>query len=88
MTKKQLIDTCMRLRPSARDWRSGIERVVNYLDGYADFDYTNWEKGKYVEARAIVAYLLDRMIKYHMYGHSSPSVHRKLKKIKRLCDCI
>lgn len=88
MTKKQLINTCMRLRPSARDWRSGIERVVNYFDGYVGFDYENWEKGKYVEARAIVAHLLDRMIQYHMHGHSSPIVQKKLKKIKRLCDHI
>lgn len=88
MTKEQLIDTCMNLRPSERDWRYSVERVVNYFTGHTDFDYKNWEYGVYVEARAIVAHLLDRMVQYNMNGHSSPIVKRKLKKIKRLCDHI
>lgn len=88
MTKKQLIDTCMKLRPSAREWRSSVERVVNYYAGYTGFDYKNWENGVFIEARAVVAHILDRMVQYNMNGHSSPIVRKKLKKIKRLCDHI
>ena len=88
MTKKQLIDTCCQLRPSARDWRAAVERHVNYFAGYAGFDFKNWEKGKYIEARAIAAALCEKMARYHIYGHSDPKVQRKLKKICRLMHAI
>lgn len=84
MTKKQLVATCMRLRPTAREWRDTVERIVNYFDGYAGFDYQNWEDGKFVEARAIAAAIYERMAAYNLNGHSSPVVRRKLKKINRL----
>lgn len=88
MTRKQLIDTCMKLRPSARDWRAAVTRHVDYFHGNAGFDYENWEKDKYVEARAIVAAILEKMVRYHIYGHSDTKVHRKLNKIRKLMHAI
>lgn len=88
MTKKQLIDTCMKLRPTARDWRESVKRHVDYFSGYAGFDYNNWENGKYVEARAIVAAILEKMVRCHIYGHSDTKVHRKLNKIRKMMHAI
>lgn len=88
MTKRQLIETCCKLRPSARDWRSAVERYVNYFDGHAGFDFKNWEKGVFIEARAIAAAICERMACFHIYGHTDPKVHRKLKKICRLMHAI
>lgn len=88
MTKKQLIATCMKLRPTARDWRETVKRHVDYFSGYADFDYQNWEKDKFIEARAIVAAILEKMVRYHIYGHSNVKVHRKLNKIRKLMHAI
>lgn len=88
MTKKQLIDTCMKLRPTARDWREAVKRHVDYFSGYVDFDYQNWEKGKFIEARAIAAAICEKMARYHIYGHTNPKVNRKLKKICKLMHAI
>ena len=88
MTKKQLIATCMKLRPTARDFKAAVTRHIDYFDGYAGLDYKNWEKGKYVEARAIVAAILEKMVRYHIYGHSDTKVHRKLNKIRKLMHAI
>lgn len=88
MTKKQLIETCMKLRPTAREWRVAVERHVNYFKGYKDFDFQNWEKGKYIEARGVVAGIMEKSVRYHLYGHSSQKVRRKVRKIANLMHAI
>ena len=88
MTKKQLIDTCMKLRPSAREWRAAVVRHVDHFTGRADFDYQNWEKGKYLEARAIAGAIFEKMARYDIYGHSNPKVNRKLRKIANMMHQI
>lgn len=88
MTKKQLIETCMKLRPTARDWRAAVERHVNYFEGHKDFDFQNWEKGKYIEARGVVAGIMEKSVRYHIYGHSSPKVNRKVRRIANLMHAI
>lgn len=88
MTKKQLIDTCMKLRPTAREWRDAVTRHVDYFEGHAGFDFENWEKDKFVEARGIVAGIMEKTVRYHIYGHSSQRVNRKLRKIANLMHAI
>ena len=88
MTKKQLIETCMKLRPTARDWRAAVERHVNYFTGYKDFDFQNWEKGKYIEARGVVAGIMDKSVRYHLYGHSDKRVQCKVRKIAKMMHAI
>ena len=88
MTKKQLIKTCMRLRPSARSWREAVERHVDYFTGYAGFDLHNWEYGEYIEARAIVGAIFEKMARFNIYGSSDPKVKRKLRKIANLMHAI
>lgn len=88
MTRKQLIDTCMKLRPSAKSWREMVERHVDYFTGYCGFDYENWENGQFIEARGIVAAFFEKMARYNLYGHSSPKVRRKVRKIANLMHAI
>ena len=88
MTRKQLIDTCMKLRPSARDWRAAVTRHVDYFHGNKGFDYEKWEKGKFIEARGIVAGIMEKMVRYHIYGHNSARINRKLRKIANLMHAI
>jgi len=88
MTRKQLIDTCMKLRPTARDWREAVKRHVDYFTGYSNFDFRNWEKGKYIEARGVVAGIMEKMVRYHIYGHSDKRINRKLRKIATLMHAI
>lgn len=88
MTKKQLIETCCQLRPSAKAWRSAVERHVNYFAGHAGFDFKNWEKGKYLEARGIVAGILHKMVLYNLNGHSSKEVRKKQRKLYNMMNAI
>ena len=88
MTKKQLIKKCMELRPSARDWRAAVERHVDYFQGYAGFDFKNWDKDLYREARGVVAGILEKMVRYHLYGHSDKRIQRKLRKIATMMHSI
>ena len=64
MTKKQLIDTCKKLRPTAREWRDAVTRHVDYFEGHAGFDFENWEKDKFIEARGIVAGIMEKTVRH------------------------
>lgn len=88
MTKKQLIETCMKLRPTAREWRAAVERHVNYFEGHKGFDFQNWEKGKYIEARGVVAGIMEKSVRYHIYGSSNGRTRNKVRKIAKLMHAI
>ena len=84
MTKKEFIKRAMQLRPTAKQWRELVERVVNYngIVKYAGME------DSYRDVHPLVGAIHEHYVKYHIDGSLNPHTRRNARKMANLYHCV
>ena len=84
MTKKEFIKRAMQMRPSAKEWRMLVERVVNYNN---IVDYRNAEDS-FRDVHPLVGAIHEHYAKCHIEGSSYPKIRRANRQAANRYHCI
>ena len=84
MTKKEFIKRAMQMRPSAKEWRMLVERVVNYNN---IVDYRNAEDS-FRDVHPLVGAIHEHYAKWHIEGSSYSEIRRACRKAANRCHAV
>lgn len=84
MTKKEFIKRAMELRPTAKQWRDLVERVVNYngIVKYADMEES------YRGVHPLVGAIHQHFARWHIDGSLCETTRREARKAARAYHCV
>ena len=84
MTKKEFIARAMSMRPTAKEWRQLVERVVNYNNLC---DYKN-AADSFRDIHPLVGAIHEHYAKWHIEGSAYPEIRRAHRKAARRYHAI
>lgn len=76
MTKRKYIKRAMQMRPTAREWRELVKRVVNYNNM---IDYRNAEDS-FRDLHPLVGAIHEHYAKWHIEGAADPKIRRDCRR--------